>query len=174
MSKNDSLKEIVEHIIGNESTVEKTQEPERIVFGLGIGPNYCKTPAEAFFWRLESFESNLRHATNESERLEILNKQKLFLDTFRDDLLPGENSKEIIKSALEYGQSKIASKQEEIINHEVRMNEDKGFIDVLGEPYVDNHGRDILNDYQGAVSTISLLAGPNFDMIDEGLGMGEE
>lgn len=177
---NKSMEEIVEHVQGKGRNLneivykEKSPKPERIVFGIGIGPNmYYKTPAEAFFGRLEGFESDLRHETNESTKKEILHKQKLFIDNFREDLLPGEDPNELIKSALEYGQSKITSRQEEIKNLEAEINEDKGFIAVIGKPYVDQIGRNILDDYERVVSTISSLDTYS-EMGDEGSGMGEE
>ena len=150
-----------------------TKKPERIVFGIGIGPDmHYKTPAEAFFGKLYSFETDLHFATDESERLDILHKQKLFLDTFREDLLPNEDPKKLLESALMFGQSEIASRQEEIIEEEAKMNEDKGFITALGRPYVDKVGRDILDTYERVTDTIHFLVEP-VDTVEQASQVGD-
>ena len=150
-----------------------TKKPERIVFGIGIGPDmYYKNPAEAFFGKLYDFETSLDFATDESERLDILHKQKLFIDTFHEELLPNEDPKKLLESALMFGQSKIASCQEEIVKEEAEMNEDKGFITALGRPYVDKVGRDILDTYERVTDTIHFLVEP-VDTVEQDSKVGD-
>lgn len=171
MSAFDDIMSHINDTLMSERTIlgqESMPKFDRIVFGIGIGPDcYCKNPSEALVLRLSDFESDLRYAKTEEEKQEIIKERAEFLMSFKQELLPGENVEEILKLALAVSQQQEVKYEKNALQKEKELNEDKGFINALGKAYVDDVSREISSEHTAVSKLLMELIEKEQDFIPE-------
>lgn len=86
---------------------ENNNKPDRVVFGIGIGKNcILKTVIEAFVEKLYDFQSKLSAEKSQDKKQRIINERSHFLKTYKLELLPNENSDDLLKAALKCSRQK--------------------------------------------------------------------